>query len=50
MSTIRFNDYDNEEDYYDRLKSLKNQDKHQFTNKSTFEKFEFDYEEDPYEP
>ena len=46
------NDFDYEEDVYDRLKDLnKNSDKNQgFTNKSTMKKTEFDYEEDAYEP
>jgi hypothetical protein len=46
------NDFDYEEDAYDRLKNLnKNKDKYQgFTNKATMKKTEFDYEEDAYEP
>ncbi len=46
------NDYDYEEDAYDRLKNLnKNNNKYQvFTNKATMKKTEFDYEEDAYEP
>jgi len=46
------NDFDYEEDAYDRLKDLnKNNDKYQgYTNKSTMKKTEFDYEEDAYEP
>lgn len=46
------NDFDYEEDDYDRLKSInKDKNKYQdFTNKSTMKKTEFDYEEDAYEP
>jgi len=46
------NDFDYEEDAYDRLKNLyKNSNKYQgFTNKATMKKTEFDYEEDAYEP
>ena len=46
------NDFDYEEDAYDRLKDLnKNNDKYQsYTNRSTLKKTEFDYEEDAYEP
>lgn len=46
------NDFDYEEDTYDRLKDLyKSNNKSQgFTNKATMKKTEFDYEEDAYEP
>ncbi len=45
-------DFDYEEDDFDRYKSLgKNlKSKDVFTNKSKMKKFEFDYEEDAYEP
>ncbi|MBB6217170.1 bacterioferritin (cytochrome b1) [Anaerosolibacter carboniphilus] len=45
-------DFDVEEDDYDRLKNLyRSQKKNKaFTNKATMKKFEFDYEEDAYEP
>jgi hypothetical protein len=45
-------DFDYEEDAYDRLKNLNNNNnKNQgYTNKSTMKKTEFDYEEDAYEP
>lgn len=45
-------DYDIEEDDYDRLKNLQRSSRENqvFTNKATMRKFEFDYEEDAYEP
>lgn len=45
-------DLDYEEDDYDRLKTLNNNKSQyrSFTNKATHKKFEFDYEEDAYEP
>lgn len=43
--------YRTEFDYIDKRESYKRKDKDEiFTNKSTMRKFEFDYEEDPYEP
>lgn len=46
------NNFDYEEDDYDRLKNRNRSAgyHHSFTNKVTFKKVEFDYEEDPYEP
>lgn len=46
------NDYDYEEDDYDRLQNINSTKKEsdKFTNKSKMTKFEFDYEEDHYEP
>ena len=44
-------DFDYEEDDYDRYQtSHKVKKKEVFTNKSSMKKFEFDYEEDAYEP
>ena len=45
-------DFDVEKDDYDRLKDLYGNQKRSkgFTNKATMKKFEFDYEEDAYEP
>lgn len=50
--SIYRNNYDYEEDDYDRLKNNTTLNNHyrNFTNKSTKKKSEFDYEEDHYEP
>lgn len=44
--------FDYEEDDYDRLQNMNRRKSYysSFTNKATLKKFEFDYEEDPYEP
>ncbi len=46
------NEYDYEEDAYDKLNNIYKKTKKNkiYTNKSTKKKFEYDYEEDPYEP
>lgn len=45
------NEFDYEEDDYDRLQRLRKRKKKDcFTNKVKLKKYEFDYEEDPYEP
>ena len=45
-------DFDYEEDDFDRLENIakKKMTKDIFTNKAKMKKFEFDYEEDAYEP
>jgi hypothetical protein len=44
--------FDYEEDDYDRLQNMNRRKSYyqSFTNKVTLKKYEFDYEEDPYEP
>jgi len=45
-------DFDYEEDDFDRFQNItkKKKKKDVFTNKAQMKKFEFDYEEDEYEP
>jgi len=47
---ILTNNFDYEEDNYDKLLNIEKNKSDFFTNKATMKKTEYDYEEDAYEP